>query len=213
MPIPPYVTFADLKKANDNDHRVIPFTGVDYASGNGFEAALAEDVRQGARGMKLHPIIQREPLNGQRTFDAVEAFAVHGLPVLFHCGVSSYYLKPDRDVLENPALGWISDAKELVAAFPNVTFIAGHAGLMEYREVIALLSGYRNVRVDTSFHSPARVRKLIDAFGPERVMYASDWPYGNMMPAIRIIEKACRGDRGLERRLFYENAAEVLGVG
>ena len=77
--------------------------------------------------------------------------------------------------------------------------------------MIDLLSGFKNVMVDTSVQSPAHVRELIHAFGPERVMYASDWPYGNRIPAIKIIKKACKGDSGLEKRIFYENAAELLG--
>jgi hypothetical protein len=29
---------------------------------------------------------------------------------------------------------------------------------------------------------------------------------------VKIAKAACRGDRGLERRIFYQNAAELLGV-
>jgi predicted TIM-barrel fold metal-dependent hydrolase len=169
-------------------------------------------VKQGAKGMKLHPIIQRAPLNGKKTFEAVEAFSVHGLPILFHCGVSSYYPDPEKPDKENASFGEIFYAKELVAAFPNVPFIAGHAGLFKYKDVIDLLSPFKNVMVDTSVQSPAHVRELIRAFGPERVMYASDWPYGNRIPAIKIIKKACRGDSGLEKRIFYENAAALLKI-
>jgi predicted TIM-barrel fold metal-dependent hydrolase len=43
-------------------------------------------------------------------------------------------------------------------------------------------------------------------------MFASDWPFGNRPPAFRIIKKACRGDKALERRIFYENAADLLGI-
>jgi hypothetical protein len=51
---------------------------------------------------------------------------------------------------------------------------------------------------------------LLSVFGQERVMYASDWPYGNQKPAVKIIKKACCGDKSLERRIFYENAAILL---
>lgn len=212
MPIPPYLTFEDLKRAKEKEPRVIPFTGIDYTKDYDMAAALTEDVKNGAKGLKLHPIIQRAPLNSKKTFQAIEAFAIHHLPVLFHCGVSSYYLDPEKPAKENATLGEIPYAKELVAAFPGVTFIAGHAGLFKYRDVIDLLSGHKNVMVDTSVQSPTHVRELIKAFGPERVMYASDWPYGNRLPAIKIIKKACKGDTALEKRIFYENAAELLGL-
>jgi uncharacterized protein len=212
MPIPPYLTFDDLKKARQKEPRVIPFTGIDYTREYDIAAALDEDVKNGAKGLKLHPIIQRAPLNSKKTFQAIEAFSVHQLPVLFHCGISSYYLDPEKQTKENATLGEIPYAKELVTSFPDVTFIAGHAGLFKYRDVIELLSSHKNVMVDTSVQSPAHVRELIKAFGPERVMYASDWPYGNRLPAIRIIKKACKGDTALEKRIFYENAAALIGL-
>jgi len=215
MPIPPCLTFEDLKTAKEKENRIIPFTGVDYTKNkttDELEAGFAEDVAAGARGLKLHPIIQRTPLTDARTLAAVAAFSVHRLPILFHCGISSYYIEPEQQTRETAALGGIAYARELVAAFPDVAFIAGHAGLFKYRDVIDLLSPYKNVMVDTSFQAVGHVRELIRAFGPERVMFASDWPFGNRPPAIRIIKKACRGDKGLERRIFYENAASLLKI-
>jgi uncharacterized protein len=215
MPIPPYLTFGDLKTAKEKEDRIIPFTGVDYtrsATADDLEAVFAADVAAGAKGLKLHPIIQRTPLTDARTLAAVEAFAVHRRPILFHCGISSYYIEPEPQTRKAAALGGIAYARELVAAFPDVAFIAGHAGLFQYRDVIELLSPFKNVMVDTSFQAVGHVRELIRAFGPERVMFASDWPFGNRPPAIRIIQKACRGDKALERRIFYENAAGLLGI-
>ena len=212
MPIPPYVTFEDLKRARSKDDGIIPFTGIDYTRKYPAAEALEEDVRQGAKGLKLHPIIQQAPLDGNLTFQAMEAFAPHRLPVLFHCGVSSYYHGEEQQEKENAALGGIAYARDLVANFPNVTFIAGHAGLFQYREVMDLLGGFKNVMVDTSVQSPAHVRELLRVFGPERVMFASDWPFGNPEPAIKIIQKACRGDKSLEKRIFYENAAALINI-
>jgi hypothetical protein len=210
MPIPPYVTFDDLKNVQAKDDGIIAFTGIDYTKAYDVEAALKRDVAQGAKGLKLHPIIQNIALDTEKTFRAIEAFAPFQLPVLFHCGMSSYYLGAEQKKKENAGFGAISYARDLVANFPRVTFIAGHAGLYEFREVMALLGGFKNVMVDTSFQSPGHVRELLSVFGQERVMYASDWPYGNQKPAVKIIKKACCGDKSLERRIFYENAAILL---
>ena len=68
----------------------------------------------------------------------MEAFSIHGLPVLFHCGVSSYYLR-EEEIEEHPEYGEIRYAYELVKAFPNVRFIAGHSGLFEVHDVIKML--------------------------------------------------------------------------
>jgi len=212
MPIPPYLTFDDLEKAARKDDGIIPFTGIDYTKDYDMTAALEADVANGAKGMKLHPIIQRAPLDDQKTFEAMEAFAPFRLPVLFHCGVSSYYLGEEQEKKENAVLGQIEYARNLVANFPKVTFIAGHAGLFQYKDVMELLSGFKNVMVDVSVQSPGHIKKLMDVFGPERVMYASDWPYGERIPAVKRVKKACQGDKYLEQLVFYENAASLLGI-
>ena len=41
-------------------------------------------------------------------------------------------------------------------------------------------------------------------------MFASDWPYGNHLPAVRAVTKACRGDQGLSYMICAENAARLL---
>ncbi|MCP3982815.1 MAG: amidohydrolase [bacterium] len=216
LPIPPHVGFADLAEARSKDPRIVPFTGVDFTGSEDGSledptAQLAADVAAGARGLKLHPIIQKIPLTSPATRAAVDAFAPHGLPVLFHCGVSSYYLGAER-VRQEPRYGAIHYAAELVRDFPAVRFIAGHSGLMQVDQLMEQLAGFSNVWVDTSFQSPERIGLLVQTFGADRVLFASDWPYGNRPPALTIIREACRGDHGLERQILFSNAAELMGI-
>lgn len=210
MPIPPYVTFDDLARAAEVDDAILPFTGVDFTGSTDVAGQLNADVARGARGLKLHPIIQQCPLDGPETMAAVEAFAPHGLPVLFHCGIFSYYRDAEKMSRQKPELGRIEDARSLAAAFPGVAFIAGHAGLFKVKDVMNLLGPLSNVSVDISFQAPATIRKLLGVFGPERVLYASDWPYGNHLPPLKAVNKACRGDDRLARLIFADNAARLL---
>ena len=212
MAVPPAVTFADLHAAYQRDASMLPFTGVDYAKMEGLDAQLAADVANGARGMKLHPILQRKALNSAETFQAVEAFAPHNLPVLFHSGVAEYYADSAEKTRAVPENGHIEPCLDIIKAFPNVNFIVGHAGLDGVNTVIDLLSGYNNAYVDISFQGEQVVRNLIDAFGPERVMYASDWPWGNQDVSLRIVNRIAAHDEGLKRCLLYENAARLLKI-
>ncbi len=206
-----YVSFDEIKAASEKDKRIIPFTGVDHTKSYDYSKTFAKDVANGAKGLKLHPILQRTSLADKKTFEIVEVFASYNLPVLFHCGVSSYYWGQEKE-MEQPELGNIIYAQKLVEAFPKVRFIAGHAGLFQVNDCIELLSGFKNVWVDTSFHNSSTIRRLIKAFGAEKVMFASDWPFGNRRTSIKTTRKACRQDKGLERRIFYENAAELLAT-
>ncbi len=206
-----FVTFQDLKGASKKDSGIIPFTGIDHTKEYDFNIAFAKDVASGAMGLKLHPIVQSLSLTDKKTFEAIEAFAIYNLPVLFHCGVMSYYFG-DEAKNERPEYGKIKYAVELVKAFPNVKFIAGHSGLFQVDEVVEMLSSLKNVWADISFQPPETIKKLLNTFGVEKILFASDWPYGNRKTAFRALRKACKEDKYVERRTFYENAAELLNM-
>ncbi|MCU0844781.1 MAG: amidohydrolase family protein [Spirochaetes bacterium] len=210
MPIPPYVCFDDLSRAQRLEKRLIPFTGVDFTAARP-SGRLARDVAAGARGLKLHPIIQRVALVDRRTMEAVECFSPFGLPVLLHCGHTSYFHRAEAH-RQDTSLGAIAHVKELAKAFPKVRFIAGHSGLFEVRETIELLAPLPNVYAEVSFQPPAIIRRLVAAFGPDRVLYGSDWPWGSRLTALAAVRAACRGDAGLERAILGENAAALLGI-
>ncbi len=209
LPIPPYVTFEDIQEAKDK--RIIPFTGVDFTKEYNLEQTLARQVQEGAKGMKLHPIVQKISLSDQRLKDAVEIFSVYNLPILFHSGVTSYYHGIEKKKQE-PKNGNISEAEQLVRDFPKVKFIVGHAGGIEVDEVITRLPKYENVFVDTSFQSPQKIKELVSVFGSERVLFASDWPYGDRKISIKMVRLSCEGNKKLEEKLFYTNAKTLLGL-
>lgn len=209
LPIPPYVTFEDIRGAKDE--RIIPFTGVDFTTKYDLESALARQVQEGAKGMKLHPIVQKVALSDHRLREAVEIFSVYELPVLFHSGVTSYYHGKEKSKQE-PRNGNIPEAEQLIADFPEVNFIVGHAGGIEVDQVITTLPKYENASVDTSFQSPEKIKELVDAFGAERVLFASDWPYGDRKTSIKMVKLACDGNSSLEEKLFYTNAVRLMGL-
>lgn len=211
MPLHPYVVFEDLAEAAGQDPGVIPFTTVDVAGGGHFEAQLKADKANGAKGLKLHSIIQKVPLDDPRTHKAVEGAGRAELAVLFHCGISNYYKGEEKDK-NIPEYGAVDYAVRLVRKHPDVRFVVGHAGMYEVEEVMEKLAGFENVCVDTSLQSAVNIRKLIQAFGPDRVMYASDWPFGDVWAALACARKACEGDEPLLRKVLYENAARVYGI-
>ena len=136
LPVPPYVHFEDLKKAKDIGNFVVPFTGVDFSKDYDVEASFKSDVAKGAKGLKLHPIIQKEPLKSKKTYAVIETFSAFGLPVLFHSGVQSYYLGREKKEKQKPEYGKSDDALGIVKAFPDMIFIIGHAGIFQYREIM-----------------------------------------------------------------------------
>jgi len=210
MPIPPYLIFDDLFQASQQYEGIIAFSGVDLSKGVSWEEQLKTDVEKGAKGIKLHPNIQKVALNDERTYQLMDTFKEFKLPVLFHCGVSSYYLGKDR-CKEEPLFGHIHYARKLVQSYPDVVFVAGHAGLFQVDDVMEQLGGFDNVWVETSFQPVSKIRQLLNVFGEDKVLFGSDWPYGNRKPAVRIMEKVCHDNEKLAHKLFHENAEALLG--
>jgi len=210
LPIPPHVYFDDIRPAHENDGGIIPFTAIDYANMDEMPRKLAEDVKADAKGMKLHPIVQGVPLTSRETFQGVEEFSQYDLPILFHSGRFTYPRPTGSRA--NSGFGSISDAEELVQAFPAVRFIAGHGGVMSADETIQRLGRFKNVWLDTSTQTSKNTMKLMTAFGKDKVLYGSDWPFTSMAKSIESVVKACGNDRGLKRRILYDNAAELLGI-
>ena len=211
LPIAPHVTFDDLAEARAVEPRIIAFTSVDFSSNDSPWSRLPHDAKRGACGLKLHPIIQKVPLTDRRTYEALQAWAPIKRPVLTHAGTSQYYLENESD-RNRPELGALDHVEEMVRTFPQTPFIVGHAGLFLVNETIRRLRNIPNVWADTSFQSPGIIRKLMTAFGPEKVLFGSDWPWGSREPHIRAVKAACRGDRALEDLIFRENAAELFQV-
>lgn len=211
LPLPPNVVFSDVKAAAEKDPGLIPFTGVDFSDTSQLDKQFEAEVAAGAKGLKLHPIIQKVSFSDKRLIKAVRSFMRFDLPILFHAGVSNYYVGSEKGK-NIPEYGGIKEAAELVSAFPEAKFIVGHAGMFEVKDVIQMLGKYQNVWVDTSLQSPEKIRNLIDVFGEDKVLFASDWPFGSRKPAIKAVKAACKGNERLERKVFYENACSLMKI-
>ncbi|MEM9774421.1 MAG: amidohydrolase family protein [Chloroflexota bacterium] len=206
----PHAPTADIMQAAAKEPRIVPFTGPYYNAEFDLTAKYREEVASGVCGLKLHPILNCVRLDSPENFASVEAFAPHNKPVLFHSGYAFYYAKKHEQVNERPDFGEISHATPLIEAFPNVKFIAGHSGLGQADEAIEIYANYPNVYVDTSFQPPHMIKRLTDTFGPDRVLYGSDWPWGGMGVAKRCVELACGHDAGLKRQIFHDNSALLI---
>jgi len=90
LPVAPRCSFSDLEPYLKANPEIIAFTSPDY-SNQDFCALLEGDIDQGAMGIKLHPILQEMPLTHENTRVVVQVAEKRNIPVLFHCGVHSYY--------------------------------------------------------------------------------------------------------------------------
>jgi len=205
MPVAPNVAFEDLVPVSRDDS-IIPFGSIDFSKGNEGGQVL-EQLKSGAKGFKLHPILQKADPAGEpvhRFLDACPA----GTVILIHSGYAGYYF--GQELLRQSAeFGDIEPIINLCAEYGRLKFVLGHAGLSQAGDVLRLAPRYDNVFVDTSFQGPDRIRELVNALGCERVLFASDWPWGFVKTALRCAERGCGNPREYER-ITGLNAAGLL---
>ena len=124
----------------------------------------------GLLGVKLHPDMQRFPIDGEASIRMLRHLAERGYPLLVHAGDFRYHYS-------NPV-----QIARLMDALPDLTVIAAHmGGYSEWEEAVKCLAGRGDrLFVDCSStmyaHTDAQMVDLIRAFGTKQVLFGSDYP-------------------------------------
>lgn len=159
----------------------------------------------GAKGIKIHPDIQKVDIDDSRLYRLYDILSKENLAVYFHMGdhrADYRYSSPDKLV-------------KVAKAFPKVRFIAAHLGAYRSWEESEQLLGLPNVWYDISsvlWSLPqARALELIRKFGVDRVFFGTDYP---VTTAIKELERFFRLPLLEEERraILWDNAAAFLGL-
>jgi uncharacterized protein len=157
-----------LAWAQESEGRLIPFCRLDPA-----EDPVAEGERclaAGARGVKLHPRAQAFGFDGpemEGIFALAEAACV---PILIHAGRG---LPPLADGLV-----------DLTLRHPEVVLILAHSAICDQGIITSRLADHPGVLYDISCFFPLDVIELLARAPIERIVFASDPPYG--LPATSL---------------------------
>lgn len=217
-PILPNTGFEEYLAASRVEPRILLFTSADFSLPiPSLVAKLEQDIAMGAKGMKIHPILQNISLSDPRLRAAVEVFGIRKMPVVFHCGVNDYYSADKTEFERTPEFSDLKYFLELVETYPDFVFIAAHAGGLNGGEMEILAEHWggmknKNVYVDTTFRSAGDIRKLVEYFGENKVCYGTDLPFSTHAGSIKMVEEAFPGDCEIREKIFYKNAARILKI-
>lgn len=194
--------------------RLTPYVAVDphILSPEANVSQLSAMADRGAKGVKLHPVLQRFQPGDPRMTTIFEACVEGGLTVLSHSGSNAgpeQYARPGafapvmrahprlRLVLAHLGGGAWGETASFAAEFPSVAF--------DLSEIIEWLGAPRAP-------GPEDFVRLIRAIGPEKVMLGSDYPWYD--PALTLERLAdLPGLSSLEKEAIAgENARRVLGL-
>ena len=190
---------------------------------------LERYVRElGFRGLKMSTSggpIQDDGFyaNDQACFKTFERAQALGVPVLVHAGL--IYCNPDDPAGTKTKYCMPIYLDDVAREFPSLKLVVAHGGRPFVEQTIAL-SLMPNVYVDLSWSLlplsmwPALVAPLLEAFGPERLIYGSDanWREPDrlrtrLVEFRRILRDELSVDPETEAKILGGNAERLLGDG
>jgi uncharacterized protein len=188
-----------LAWARESDERLIPFCRLDPA-----ESPLAEAERclaAGARGIKLHPRAQSFEFDGPEMREVFALAEAARVPILIHAGRG---LPPLADGLADLAL-----------RHPGAVLILAHGAICDQGILTSRLAGHPGVLYDISCFFPIDVIELFARVPAERIVFASDPPYGlpatSLYMALRVAAQAGLDEQAVSGVLGGTMAALVDG--
>ncbi|MBI4203032.1 MAG: amidohydrolase [Chloroflexi bacterium] len=196
----------DVAKANPG---LVAFIGVDpVMDADTMAQEVYEKHKLGARGIKLHPEVQRVSINDPRLYPAYRAAQETGMVILTHTGA----FRGTDGSHAHPAM-----AADLLRAFPNLKLILAHMGGGIYqKEALEVAGAFPQVLFDCCGTVRPRAGGLSDEelvgqfrrFGVHRVFYGSDWASGDPVPDMERIFQLPLSDE--EKRMVLRGNAEAL---
>jgi uncharacterized protein len=188
-----------LAWALESEGRLIPFCRLDPAEGPLAEAERC--LAAGARGIKLHPRAQDFDFDGREMDEVFTLAEAASLPILIHAGRG---LPPLAEGLVQLAL-----------RHPGAVLILAHGAICDQGILTARLAEHPGVLYDISCFFPLDVIELFARAPAERIVFASDPPYGmpatTLYMALRVAEQAGLDEAGVRAVLGGTMAALLDG--
>ena len=191
----------DLLPLTKHDRRVRPIANLNphlhYPLAEEFERQLG----LGAVALKIHPVHGGFPANDRALYPAFEICRSRGLPVVVHCGTSSF--PGATNSYADPVL-----LDDVLRDFPGLNIVLAHGGRGWWYDAAAFLAlSLRNVWIELSGLPPRRLPEYYARHDFARLcrrfIFGTDWPG---VPGIarnaRAVASLCPDD---------ETAGLVLG--
>jgi len=194
--------------------QITPFVAVDpwaLSPGENVEH-LREMADRGARGIKLHPVVQRFAPGDPRMHDVFRECEEMGLVVLSHTGSAK-----GGEVFAQP-----SAFAEVLQEFPRLTVVLAHLGGGSWHQTLDLAGAFPGVTFDLceiiewtgapSAPTDEDLARLIADIGPDRVMLGTDFPWYDLdHTAQRVLDLPLLSKEAKER-ILGANAVGILGL-
>lgn len=135
---------------------------------------VARQAGLGAAALKLHPVHAGFPINDPMLYPAFQACRELGLPVVIHCGTSTF--PGSQSKYADPVL-----LDDVLRHFGDVQFVLAHGGRGWWYDAAAFLALSRdNVWIELSGLPPSKLADYYAKFDLRRLakkfIFGTDWP-------------------------------------
>ena len=203
-----------VKPANDFiieacDRKRVFGLGTLHADFEDYEVEINRLRSSGIKGIKWNSLFQGIALDDERMLRLYEIMG-DDMIAYFHMGRG-----PGKHLAEHDK----STPDKLVrvlAAFPKLRVVAAHFGGLKMLAEAHQLVG-KNLYLDTSWTptvgelDPKTVADLIMEHGPDKVLFATDYPFADAGEEIKAISKLPLSDE-VKERIFGKNAQELFAL-
>ncbi len=175
-------------------------------------AHVAKIASLGLKGIKIHPDYQNVMIDDERYVRIAKEALANGLMLVTHAGVDdgfpdTVHCPPDR---ARRFLDAVYDGKQ--PDKPMIVFAHGGANRM-YAEALRYLGDcnvYFDLAAITAYTDPVTVTEIIRTHGADRILFASDCPWGSPWQAAEFV-RALDIREEEKRAILGENARRALG--
>lgn len=186
-------------------NRLIPFASVRPGSSSARER-LRRYAKMGARGVKLHPEMQRFFPDAPSSFEVYDECERLGLPIIFHAGRSGI----EPEFMRKYAL--IRRWEKPVREFPNVQFVLGHAGARDVDDAIELARRSDNVWLEITGQGVTKLAEIVREVGADKIVFGSDWPFYPLAATLAKVLLVTDGDTAARDAILTHTAERIFAL-
>lgn len=175
-------------------------------------ALLKQYVSEGARVLKIHPSADGEGVESSQYRKILKTACELDLPVILHSGCFE-----SKSLYRGGHFFPLDAFSKWFESYRGLRFVIAHMNFHEPGKALDLCEDFGNLSVDTSWQPAEVIGEAVRRIGPERVLFASDWPFvgNNMEIALRRV-KECQ-EIGLLKPvdaplILGENALRILKI-
>ena len=195
------------ENAGKKEHRLLSLGGI-HPDCEDIPGKIAQLVREGFKGIKLHPHYQGVAFDDIRYLRILDEASAQGLFVLTHAGYDP--VAPDHDYC---SVDMIMNALSQITPY---RLILAHLGSnCNYQESLDRLCGL-NVYMDTGY-SLSNIPddlfvRMVHKHGADKILFATDCPWAHPDVFLRRIQDLTGLSQEEKELILYENASVLLGV-